>query len=191
MRACVLLLVALSSGGCARHELFPLEVGHVLTMQVRTGLGVAAVEQMTVTKQLSVAGTTGYELTGARGASRLAWKGDTLYAEAFPNVRFEPALPILVSSDPQAVRHWKGSVVHLGVTADGVATLTQAEVDDRLGSRTLKAVETRLVIEAAGHSLEIISAYTPQVGLLRQRQTTDGRFDVALEFLDGSADVRR
>ncbi len=187
----MLVLAALALAGCARQELFPLEVGRVLTLHVRTGLGVAGVEQMAVTRKLSVADTTGYELTGARGTSRLAWKGDTLVAEAFPNVRFEPALPILVAGDPQAVRHWRGSVVHLGVAADGVATLTQAEVDDRLGSRKLKAVETRLVIKAAGHTMEITSAYTPQVGLLRQRQTTDGRFDVALEFLDGSADMRK
>lgn len=191
MRAVWVAAGALALGGCAKQDLFPLEVGHVVTVEVRTGLGVSGIEQMTVTRELSVAGTTGYEVSGPRGTSRLAWKGDALVAESFPNARFQPPLTILVSGDTTAVRHWKGSVIHLGVATDAVATLTQSEVDDRLGSRKVKALQTVLEIQTSDKTLEITSAYTPQVGLLRQRQTTNGRFDVALASLGSPGDVRR
>lgn len=191
MRAWMLVVAMLALGGCTKQDLFPLEVGHVVTVEVRTGLGVSGIEQMTVTRELSVAGTQGYELSGPRGTSRLAWKGNTLVAEAFPNVRFDPPVEILVSGDKTAVRHWKGSVFHLGIATDAVATLTQSEVDDRLGSRKVKALQTVLKIEMGDQTIEITSAYMPQVGLLRQRQTTNGRFDVALATLGSPGDVRR
>lgn len=186
MRAAIVSAIALVLAcGCARTNYFPMALGDAWTYSVRTGLGITSVEQVKVTRSLSVAGTGGWELSGPLGTSRLAWKDGVLVGETFSNLRFEPAIPLLVGGEKKAERTWRGKVRHLGTDLDAVATLSQSPGKDRLGTRDVEVLRTVLTLDLPGSKVIVESAYTERLGLVRQRQETSGRFDVALEYLGG------
>lgn len=171
-------------GGCARHELLPLEQGRTWTYNVRTGFP-RSVEELKVERPIAVAGVDGWQLGSPLGVARVAWKGGTLWAEETSNLRFSPPLPLLVEGEPKASRTWSGKVRHLGREVDAAATLMQTEGRDTLGSKPIDVVKTELRLQMEGHEVLVRSAYAAGIGLVRQRQETDGRFDVEMEFLGG------
>ncbi|MCO5296201.1 MAG: hypothetical protein M9921_05025 [Fimbriimonadaceae bacterium] len=184
MRFAAGVAAVLALAGCARHELFPLELGRSWTYNVRTGFP-RSVEQLKVEAPTAVAGVDGWQLASPLGVARVAWKDGVLLAEETSNLRFTPPLPILVDGEPKATRTWKGTVRHLGREFDAAATLMQSEGRDTLGSKQVDVVKTDLRIRLEGHEILVRSAYASGVGLVRQRQETDGRFDVEMEFLGG------
>ena len=186
MRALLAALGVALACGCARETYFPLALGDTWTYSVRTGLGITSVEQVKVARRLSVAGTDGWELTGPLGTSRLAWKDGVLLAEGLTNLRFEPAIPILVAGEKTAERAWSGTVRHLGDELEAVGTLKQTTGTDTLGGKEIDVLRTELEIQLPDRKLRVESAYSERMGLVRQRQETDGRFDVALEYLGGA-----
>lgn len=185
MRAGWLACAALLACGCARTSYFPMEQGEAWTYSVRTGLGITSVEQVKVARAMSVAGTDGWELTGPLGTSRLAWKDGVLVGETFSNLRFDPAVPLLVSGGKPAERAWRGTISHLGQEWEAVGTLSQTKGKDTIGTKEVAVVRTELTLQLPDRKILVESTYTERLGLVRQRQETDGRFDVALEYLGG------
>lgn len=182
MRAVVAALALVLLPGCARHELFPLERGKSWTYNVRTGFP-RSVEKLTVERAIAVAGVDGWQVGSPLGVARLAWKDGVLLAEETSNLRFEPPLPILVDGVGKASRTWRGTVRHLGRVEEGAATLMQSEGRDTLGSKPIDVVKTELRIRLEGHEILVRTSYAEGIGPVRQRQETDGRFDVEMEFL--------
>ena len=186
MRFAIALAAAAIACGCARQNYFPLALGETWTYSVRTGLGITSVEQVRVSRSLSVAGTDGWELSGPLGTSRLAWKDGLLLGETFTNLRFEPAIPMLVGGEKEAERSWRGIVRHLGRELEAVGTLKQSMGKDTIGTKEVEVLRTVLTLQLPDRQILVESAYTERLGLVRQRQETDGRFDVALEYLGGA-----
>src|SRR4051812_5776034 len=106
---CGVAAVALLLGGCGSgNDYMPLSVGNEWTYTVSNGFS-ERVQNVKVTRRVPVAGTQGFELQGPTGMSRMAWKGNTLYASVLPNARLLKAVPLLIANDPKATMAWHGT----------------------------------------------------------------------------------
>lgn len=178
-------LLALGALGCrADHPRFPLREGQEWTYTVRTGY-VTYVEPVKVARELSVAGTRGFELSGPMGTSRLAWKGGVLLADRYVNVRLEPPMPVLAGGRDEATMRWTGRLMGLGPGKPAEASLSQRPEALRVGTRQVQAIRTDLTLQDGTRRIEVVSWYEDGVGLVRQEHRTDGRLDVQLELLAG------
>ncbi len=162
----------------------PLRPGLSWTYTVRTGY-VTYVEPVRVERPISVAGAAGYALSGPLGESRLAWKQGTLYAERFVNVRFEPAMPILVAGEGSANRKWRGRLIGLGPGKEAEAALAQAPDRVRVGTQSFPAAKASLTVLDGSRRIEAISWYVDGIGLVRTEHRTDGKLDVQMDLLAG------
>ncbi len=186
-----LVPVVLVLAGCgADDKLMPLRVGNEWSYGVKTGLP-ETVASVKVTREIPVAGKTGYELTSPMGISRMTWKGERLVATVLGNSRFQPPLPLLNSIEQKYTEQWEGRMYAQGRTFAARATLSQEPVPLTREGKKHRAIKTILLIQLPSQELEIQSWYAPGVGILNQvqrtRQGTDGvgRFDVEMDYLTG------
>jgi hypothetical protein len=177
----ICVLLGLAVGGCRSQPAeFPLAVGKTWTYSVRTGL-VTHVEPVKVTRSLSVAGVSGYELSGPMGVSRVGWKDQELVADALANASFNPALPLLISGEERARRSWSGTMTVAGSGAASSAILVQEPETRQVGGKSVRAIKAVLTLKARGRTVEVITWYVAGTGPVMQEQRTDGRLDISLE----------
>lgn len=182
-------LVVLAGCG-ADDRLMPLRVGNEWSYDVKTGLP-ESVAALKVTREVPVAGTTGYELDSPMGISRMAWKGETLIASVLGNSRFSPPLSLLNSIEERQTTKWDGRMYSHGKTYEYKASLSQEPTPLTREGRKYQAVMTTLLLRLPDRELEIQTWYAPGYGILNQVQRTRsgsesvGRFDVELDYLSG------
>ena len=180
------LLLAMLLVGCGvapQSDLMPLKVGRVATYTVTAGFD-KMVDPLKVTREVPVAGTTGYEMTASFGTSRLAWKDGVLVAAQTANAFFVPPIP-LVSEDGKD-KTWTGKVEAMGARSPATATLTQKEdANLEIGTKKYKARATELTIKMPRGTITVSSWFVPKIGLVQQEQRTNDQFVLRLELLHG------
>ena len=119
------------------------------------------------------------------GISRLAWRTNTLYAEAFPNTRVNKALPILIANDPKASVNWNGTVETANFSRPATASLNQQTDNIQVGTRRYDAIKATVALSTGSDSYELITWYAKGLGPIRQEQRTDGKLDYKVELLSG------
>lgn len=166
----------------------PLHEGASWTYRVRSGF-LSGVHPLVAERRLAVAGVEGAELTGAMGASRLAWKGDRLLAEVLGGDRYIPPVPLLDlalldQEGGPGVRSWRGFVVVRGEARDAVAQLSVTRVPP-LRDNWPSTVRSTLKIESEGEQVELLTWFAQGKGVVRQEQREDGELHRMVEWLSG------
>lgn len=175
----IVMSVGCSSGG----NLMPSEPGTKWTYEVRTGFGAGHVEDVEVSRRLSVANSEGFELNGALGGSRLAWREGALWADRLPNVRFIPPIPILRQDlEPTA---WTGKIETPFGQESATAKLRHSEVEKTIGGRKFKAVRSELQVERNVGLTTLSTWFAPDTGIVLQEQHTGGALDLRLTWVSG------
>jgi hypothetical protein len=177
----------LAAAGCApKDDYFPLKVGAHWTYTVKQDKFATRVQQVRVTRQVPVAMTTGYELDGPMGISRLAWRNGTLFADELPSTRLYKSLPMLVPKDPLAKLVWSGQVETLGVSVPAHAILSQSLEPVDIGAKRVDALRADLTLSLPNNkTVELNTWYAKGIGLVRQDQRTNGNLDIHVELLGG------
>lgn len=180
------MAIALTAGGCARggSNLMPLEEGRSWTYLVQSGFN-SFVDEVKVTRRLSVASSPGAELSGPLGTTRMAWHDGALLVEQAVDTQFVPPLPILFDAQETSDRAWKGVATLVGSSAPARATQEQSVDDDfRVDSGKIRAIKSTVHLERKGHDIELITWFAPNRGILQQEQRTDGVLVVRAKQLD-------
>jgi len=174
-----LLLLSCSSGS----SLMPSDVGTTWTYKVRTGFGAQHVVDATITKRLSVTGAEGFELSGPLGATRMAWKDGTLWAQNFGNAQAMPALPLL--HEDRRPSEWKGILETAIGKERATARLTHANEKLESAGRTISTTRTQLVIKRPRSTTTLTTWFAEGIGIVRQEQRSDGEFELRLDRVSG------
>lgn len=190
LKGALLVIVAAMAGCDSRDNLFPLRVGNEWSYGVKTGLA-DYVEAIKVSRQVPVAGVQGYELTSSMGITRIAWKGETLYARVLTGTRFEPPLPILNGAEEKHTYRWEGSIYSAGKAYKGTATIEQDAESLTQSGHKLNTIKSVITVRLPDREIRTESFYAPGTGLVNQveRTTLNGqetaRFDVEMDYLSG------
>ncbi|HEY3781580.1 MAG TPA: hypothetical protein VGL56_10880 [Fimbriimonadaceae bacterium] len=180
-----ILLTGIVAAGCGNAEdLYPLKLHEQWTYTVKNSFS-TRVQKVAVARQIPVALTTGYELDGPMGISRLAWRDGTLYAEALPNTRIYKPIPLLVAKVGPATLHWSGEVQTLAGNQKAEATMVQVPDSIELGARKLDTVRSNLTVKLPNKTVELDTWYAKGIGPVKQDERTNGNLDVHVELLDG------
>lgn len=175
--------VGVCVSGCGGgNDLMPMKLGTKWTYTVRSGFR-SYVEEVTVEREQSVAGESGFYLGGALGPATLAWGGSRLLASQVASNRFDPPIPILVVGS--AGWGWKGKIRGLGGGFDATMTAVATAEKLDLAGRKLTTTKSDLAIEVGGKTVRLTTWFSPGIGIVRQEQRTDGRQDLAIELLSG------
>ncbi len=191
----LLLVGAVVATGCGANDaMMPLKKDHIWTYRARTVFERHTVP-IRVTRAITVDGTSGFELAGPLGVSRIAWKSNRLIAESMVNARFVPPIPLLIpSSDlkdaPRQVASWHGRTYSLGIERPSSATLTEQKETLDLGTRKIQTVLAIVNLRLPTGVLEIKSWYQAGVGLVQQEQRTNGKRIIQL-VLVGQSEAKR
>lgn len=180
------MAVAFVVGGCGRSgsNLMPLEVGRSWTYLVQSGFN-SYVDEVKVTRRLSVASSPGAELSGPLGTTRMAWHDGALLVEQAINTQFVPPLPILFDASETSDRAWKGTATLIGSSAPARATQEQSVDSDFMADGgKIRTIKSTLHLERKGHDIELITWFAPDRGILQQEQRTDGVLVVRAKQLD-------
>ena len=162
----------------------PLDVGHAWTYSVKAGFE-TYIDTIRVTRDLSVAGTRGVELSGSLGTSRLAWVGDALCAEKLAGTQFVPPLPILYRAEETHERPWKGRVIFVDRASPASGTQSQTGDDEQsYGGKKIHCTRSTVRVKTAAHSIEVITWFSAGIGIVAQEQRTDETLLVKLSLLD-------
>lgn len=172
--------------GCSRPQgaYFPIQPDAKWIYAIRSGL-LSRVEDVKVTRTLSVAGVQGYELGGAMGYSRVAIKGDVVVAENLCGTTYSPPLPLLVLKPEEQTRNWSGIVSAGGRSMEATAILVQKPGKTMLGGRGVRSIECELSIHLATKRIDLRSTYAYGLGLVRQEQHENRAQQRYLEYLSG------
>lgn len=184
MRTVFVLALAVFAAGCkpdAPAEM-PLTPGMTWTYSVRTPY-YTYVEPLTVKAESPVGKTKGAELQGPMGRSRLGWEGSRLVAATLGHTQFEPPLPLLDVAKPEGT--WSGLMIVSGKSAKATATLKMDREQLRTAARTFSTIRSTLTVKSGERSMELISWFSPGVGLVRQEQRNEGSLALHMEWIRG------
>jgi len=171
--------------GCnSTPDLYPLRMGMEWTYSSSNGFS-PRIQEIKVTRRVPVAFTNGFELQGPTGITRLAWRGGTLYADAFPNTRIHNALPILVANDPHASVNWNGTLDTANFNRTATASLNQNPENIQVGTRRYDAIRAVVSLSTGNDNYEMITWYAKGLGPIRQEQRTNGKLDYKVELISG------
>lgn len=173
-------VTAMLAGCESDHPLMPLEVGRSTSYVVKFGFN-SRVEPVKIVRKIAVAGTEGYELTGALGVSRVAWKDGVLFADRAVNATFEPSLPLLTEDGKE--RTWHGRVVAMGNVNAASARLKQEDSTVDIGGRKVKTTLATLTVQMPKGKIELASWYAPGTGLVQQEQRTNGERVIQIQMV--------
>lgn len=170
--------------GSGNSDLMPLQVGHTWNYIVKAGFDTYVVP-VTVRRRLSVASGSGVELAGPLGVSRLAWKGNALFADRLVATQFSPAIPILFDGDDTHEHRWKGRVDYADRGSSAAATQSQTEDNDlTFGGRKIECVRSTVTLKTATREIELTTWFSRGLGIVQQEQRTDKTLLVRLTLLD-------
>lgn len=176
----LLLVLAM---GCGSTAWFPIEVGWHHDYVVQNGMA-TYVEGIEAKAEVPVSGSRGVELSGPLGISRIAWKGSRLMASMLGGSRIVPPIPILISSAPENAINGKSTLETNGARVEVRYTLTHGREKIKVAAREVETIRTTLVLQTATQTTEVVSHYASGIGLVRQNQHTDGRFDLSIDLLN-------
>jgi len=179
-RALPLFAAGLLAGCGGSHPLMPLEKGVLGTYRVHYKFD-TWVEPLRVERKVSVANTSGYELSGPFGISRLAWRDGVLFADQTANAFFEPSVPLLLENGKK--RHWEGTIRSLGVERRATAELTQVNTPLEISGRKLDTVLSTLTVTTPTGVIELDSWFSAGTGLVQQEQRTNGQRVIQLQLV--------
>lgn len=188
----------LAMSGCrSGSDLMPLEVGRSWTYDVKAPQSFGRyITAFKVSRRLSVANSTGVEVTSELGASRLAWVGGGLFAERLASAQFRPPLPLLFEAEETHERPWNGRVEFVEsasptwkdfVLDHGLAKATQSQkADDELtyGGKKIHCVKSTVHLKTTAHDIELLTWFSAGLGIVQQEQRTDGKLLVQLKLLE-------
>ena len=117
------------------------------------------------------------------GTSHLMWDGEALLASRLGATRFNPPIPILISGAKEVTQQTATSVEYLGRKVLARTVLTQSEEKIVLNGESLTTIRAVLSVQMPSDDISLVSHYVLGFGLVRQRQETNGKFDVSLELL--------
>lgn len=158
----------------------PMQVGRSWKYSVNTGFD-SYVLPTKVVRELSVANTRGYEISGPLGTSRLAWTKRGLVAEKLNNSQFVPPILLLSSGDTGAGVVWSGTVTNVDRSQNATAVLRQGtDNETTVGLEKLRATRSVLTLRLGKSDVELISWFVPERGIVMQEQRTDNRLLVRL-----------
>lgn len=175
--------VLLVSGCNSAPELWALKDGWKQEFSTRNGL-TTFVETFRISGRVPVNGVYGFELQSSMGVSRLGWKGDTLYASAFPNTRFSPPIPILVRGVGKLTKTTECTVISNGNKVKANVSLVQSEDEVVISTASKDCIRTHLTIQTPTDSVVVVSQYVPGLGLYSQSQSTNNELDYTMERIN-------
>lgn len=178
--AAVVILAAALGCNPGPRNLMPLAEGHKWTYNVMLDFG-STVQSLEVSRRISVAGEHGWELTGPMGSSRLAWVGGTLVGERLAGTTFSPPVPLLAAEEMS----WEGTATTAGQARKGRGRLTISQVDVELAGRTYESTLSKLEIGFDSGTLELLTWFVADLGIIRQEQRIDGVRNRKLDYLSG------
>jgi hypothetical protein len=178
----LLLLVGCSSDA---ERYMPMDKDSHWTYTVQLGFR-RTVADVKTAGHVPVGTQEGWRLQGDQGSASLAWKGSTLIATELAGAQYDPPLPLLdVNLRKGGTINWKGTVVAGGKTQDGEATITQEKDKRRVSGTEFSCLLVRHELKTGGRTLELLTWFTPNRGILRQEQRLDGQLTHSLEWLSG------
>lgn len=162
--------ISILMSGCGNtRSLMPLSINRKAVYRVHYGL-ISFDEPLVVSKEVAVAGQSGFELSGPMGVSRVAWRNQVLYADQAVNAWFQPSLPIL--TEGPTAKPWHGRIVSMGITHPASATLEMAEEKIKFGDKEHTTKRATLKVKMDTARIELVTWYEAGVGMVRQDQTT-------------------
>ncbi len=185
MRNWAILLVIFATAGCAptAGNYLPMAVGDTWSYQSRTGLNSSVVD-LRVARKLPVGSGPGFELVCQAGASRLAWRGDTLVASQLAGTFYSPPVPVFVPAGKTPVA-WEGTVTQMGKSTQAKGAASVADSEAKAGSKTVPAKQVTLTIESGGTQTEVTTWFVNGLGIVRQEQRINGLLVNRLTYLSG------
>jgi hypothetical protein len=134
-------------------------------------------------RKIAVGNVEGFELASDMGSSHFAWIGRNLVTDEMAGSRMSNPLPILTPISNNFLA-WNG-LINTGEKWEPASAKIQtvkAKLD--LHGASTDTVRSTVVITLPGREIDLKSWFKAGVGLVRQEQTTNGRLDLMLEFLD-------
>ena len=150
-------------------------------------------DELKVGNAISVAGTSGFEVSSNMGVGRLGWKNGILYASQTANARFEPALPLYTPTvrpkaepgESEPDENYRGTL-----SAGGEAIRVTGRVfrEEKLQAVSANGVEYKAILcEAAlvggGRRFNLKTWFVKGIGIVQQEQRVNGRLLVQLQLL--------
>lgn len=180
----ICLMFLAGCGGSRGQAYMPLEKGNKWTYSVRAGF-LSRVEDLSVTRSISVADVQGWEVSGAMGNSRLAWKGQTLLVEDLPGTRLSPAIPILLGESVKTSAKWSGIAKTLSGSREATADIVQAKDTVTIGGRTYETKRSEITLRGLGAPIILTTWFNEGIGMLRQEQRVGDQLVRSMEYLAG------
>lgn len=178
---------ALALSGCQPPDtrLMPLRSGLHWAYVVQNARQ-SLVGEVSVIRPVAVGDVSGWELQAPSGISRIAWDRGTLQASMLSGTRYSPPIPLLVADPVGKTINWKGQVSTPMHNYTANATMTWQKQDLQLGGKTFHTVREDCQIKLeSGSILTLTTWFSPEVGIVRQDQRTNGIQVLALEHLSG------
>jgi hypothetical protein len=151
---------------------------------VRAGF-LSRVEDLSVTRSISVADVQGWEVSGSMGNSRLAWKDGNLLIEDLPGTRLSPAIPILFGNSDKASVKWSGIAKTLSGSREATAEIVQANDTVTIGGRTYETKRSEITLSGLGSPILLTTWFNEGIGMLRQEQRVGDQLVRSMEYLAG------
>ncbi len=144
----------------------------------------AGVYRITAMEPTSLAGHSGWVLSGPLGRSRVAWVGDRLKAAEWAGTRFDPPITLLVSTTKPTELTWSGRVTNGLRSLDTKVTTRQEPGKINLTGRETPGLRVTMTLKD-NPSQESTFFYVKGRGLVTSETRVDGKFSVGLEYLSG------
>ncbi|MBS1720683.1 MAG: hypothetical protein JST35_09580 [Armatimonadetes bacterium] len=170
--------------GCNKaDDRMPLAVGNTWSAHSRDSFR-ELVESIKVTRSISVAGVSGFELSGPLGVSRIAFRDGRLVADQLGITRFSPPIPLLLPG-PSAQTAWTGTVASPAGSESTEARLDQIEDKLEIDGKKVNTTKTVLTFKIRGKDLELTTWFRAGIGIARQEQRLDGKLIVSFDTISG------
>jgi len=178
-------VVMASLAGCrgGNQDWLPLAKGNHWTYTVNAGL-MSAVRDVKVGGQTPVGSEEGWVLAGPMGESSLAWVDGQLVASRLAGTTYHPPLPICEPGSAEP-RSWKGELRQMDTVVPGTATLGMTQEKEDLAGRNLDVWVATLTIKVEGKTIETVTSYANEIGIVRQEERHDGVLIRKLRYVSG------
>lgn len=173
--------------GCrpADTSLMPLRSGEHWAYVVQNARQ-SLVGDVSVIRPVAVDGIGGWELQSPSGISRMGWDSGTLKASMLSGTRYTPPIFLLVADPVGKSVNWKGTVATPLHAFNANGSMTWQRQDVQLGGKTFHTIREDCQIKLeTGTSIALTTWFSPEVGIVRQDQRTNGIQVLALEHLSG------
>ena len=186
LRLAAILLAGFTLAGCQNRaqDLMPLRPDATWTYQSDSEFQNETVD-LVANGSVPVGSYQGTKLESGWGETRMAWEGNRLYISRLGGTQYAPPMPLLANLRPEDSLEWSGKVTVAGITKTATATLQTKENEARIGSRTLPATESVVLLQVGESEHEILTWFVENYGIARQEHRKDGLLITRLTYLSG------